>query len=158
MTSNFLPVGMALLAGFSLTGCARQDQPPAAQQNFSQPAVTARRRRHLLWRRHRPESIGLILSPLPKALRLRHDAPPPAVSRANDDGPRYVEKKRSKKKSAAIVGGSAAAGAAIGALAGGGKGAAIGAIAGGAGGLDLRPEDSKEERADRLSCGRSTTF
>ena len=33
-------------------------------------------RRHLLWRRHRPESICLILSPLPKALRLRHDAPP----------------------------------------------------------------------------------
>lgn len=48
---------------------------------------------------------------------------------------RYVVKKRSKKKSAAIVGGSAAAGAAIGALAGGGKGAAIGAIAGGGGGF-----------------------
>jgi hypothetical protein len=57
----------------------------------------------------------------------------PTVSRVNDDGPRYVEKKRSKKKSAAIVGGSAAAGAAIGALAGGGKGAAIGAIAGAGG-------------------------
>ncbi len=37
--------------------------------------------------------------------------------------------------SAAIVGGSAAAGAAIGALAGGGKGAAIGALAGGGGGF-----------------------
>lgn len=47
----------------------------------------------------------------------------------------YIVKKRSKKKSVAIVGGSAATGAAIGALAGGGKGAAIGAIAGGAGGL-----------------------
>lgn len=46
----------------------------------------------------------------------------------------YV-KKRSKKKSTAIVAGSAATGAAIGALAGGGKGAAIGAIAGGAGGF-----------------------
>jgi hypothetical protein len=42
---------------------------------------------------------------------------------------------RSKKKSAAIVAGSAAGGAAIGALAGGGKGAAIGAIAGGGAGL-----------------------
>ena len=49
--------------------------------------------------------------------------------------PRVIVKRRSFKRSAAIVGGSAAGGAAIGALAGGGKGAAIGAIAGGAGGL-----------------------
>jgi outer membrane lipoprotein SlyB len=46
-----------------------------------------------------------------------------------------VVKKRSTKKSLAIVGGSAAGGAAIGALAGGGKGAAIGALAGGASGF-----------------------
>jgi hypothetical protein len=48
---------------------------------------------------------------------------------------RYVVKERSKGKSAAIIGGSAAGGAAIGALAGGGKGAAIGALVGGGGGL-----------------------
>ena len=48
---------------------------------------------------------------------------------------RYVVKRRSKAKSAAIVGGSAAGGAAIGALAGGGKGAAIGALAGGGAGF-----------------------
>lgn len=66
-----------------------------------------------------------------------------------DSTPRYVTKQRSKKKSAAIVGGSAAAGAAIGALAGGGKGAAIGAIAGGAGGLVYdRKTAKKRERID----------
>jgi outer membrane lipoprotein SlyB len=48
---------------------------------------------------------------------------------------RYVVKRRSKAKSAAIIGGSAAGGAAIGALAGGGKGAAIGALAGGGAGF-----------------------
>lgn len=42
---------------------------------------------------------------------------------------------RSVGKSVAIVGGSAGVGAAIGALAGGGKGAGIGALAGGAGGF-----------------------
>lgn len=47
----------------------------------------------------------------------------------------YNTRGRSTKKSAAIVGGSALGGAAIGALAGGGKGAAIGAVAGGGAGL-----------------------
>lgn len=42
----------------------------------------------------------------------------------------YHKKYRSKKKSAAIVGGSAATGAAVGALAGGGKGAVVGGLAG----------------------------
>jgi hypothetical protein len=42
---------------------------------------------------------------------------------------------RSTKKSVAIIAGSAAGGAAIGALAGGGKGAGIGALVGGAGGF-----------------------
>lgn len=57
------------------------------------------------------------------------------VSRRYVAQPRYVVKRRSKKKSAAIIGGSAATGAAIGALAGGGKGAGIGAIAGGGAGF-----------------------
>jgi uncharacterized protein YcfJ len=51
------------------------------------------------------------------------------------DDDRSITQGRSKAKSAAIIGGGAAAGAAIGAMAGGGKGAAIGAVTGGAGGL-----------------------
>ena len=50
----------------------------------------------------------------------------------------YVDRRghrRSTKKSVAIVAGSAAGGAAIGALAGGGKGAGIGALAGGGAGF-----------------------
>jgi outer membrane lipoprotein SlyB len=52
-----------------------------------------------------------------------------------DSEPVKVKQTRSTKKSVAIVAGGAATGAAIGAMAGGGKGAAIGAISGGAAGL-----------------------
>jgi len=48
---------------------------------------------------------------------------------------RVVVRRRPFKHSAAIVGGSAAGGAAIGALAGGGKGAIAGGLVGGVGGL-----------------------
>ena len=60
-------------------------------------------------------------------------APAPVVEREY-----YVDRRghrRSTKKSVAIVAGSAAGGAAIGALAGGGKGAGIGALAGGGAGF-----------------------
>lgn len=56
---------------------------------------------------------------------IRDRAPAPVVAQ---------KRGRTTKERALIIGGSAAAGAAIGAVAGGGKGAAIGAIAGGAGG------------------------
>ena len=55
--------------------------------------------------------------------------------RYEEHRPRVVTRERSFGHSAAIVGGSAGGGAAIGALAGGGKGAGIGALAGGAGGF-----------------------
>ena len=67
-------------------------------------------------------------------------------SRQYVSGPVY--RKRSKKKSALIVGGSAATGAAIGALAGGGKGAAIGAISGGAAGL-IYDRSTHKKRVDQ---------
>lgn len=57
------------------------------------------------------------------------------VVRTSSGEPVVYRHHRSKKKSALIIGGAAATGAAIGALAHGGKGAAIGALAGGAGGL-----------------------
>ena len=46
----------------------------------------------------------------------------------------YSHRRQARRRTAVRVGGGAAAGAAIGALAGGGKGAAIGAIAGGGAG------------------------
>lgn len=64
-----------------------------------------------------------------------YQAPVSPTSSANIYDDTAVQQGRSKKKSVAIVAGSAAAGAAIGALAKGGKGAAIGAIAGGVGGF-----------------------
>ena len=57
------------------------------------------------------------------------------ASRAYRPRTRVVVRRRPFSHSAAIVGGSAAGGAAIGALAGGGKGAAAGALVGGAGGF-----------------------
>jgi hypothetical protein len=62
--------------------------------------------------------------------RVLQEAPAPVYYQ---ERPR--RKGRSTAKSVAIVGGSAGVGAAIGALAGGGKGAAIGALAGGVGGF-----------------------
>lgn len=78
--------------------------------------------------------------PVP-ATSVRHSESNQVVTRARrapvvyDDRNVMVEKTRSKKESAAIIGGGAAAGAAIGAMAGGGKGAVIGAVSGAGAGL-----------------------
>lgn len=64
---------------------------------------------------------------------VRSDATAPEAAPPRARTPQ--RQRRSTAKSAAIVGGSAGVGAAIGALAGGGKGAAIGAISGGTAGF-----------------------
>ena len=60
----------------------------------------------------------------------------------------HTNKKLAHKKTVERVGGSAAGGAAIGAIAGGGKGAAIGALAGGGGGAlwDKHEKDKQKKR------------
>jgi outer membrane lipoprotein SlyB len=143
MTAKKAWAGAALLAGLSLAGCAREDNAAANQQNLSPVAPAG-------------QAPGAASS-TPSGVR-RLDPAPVAPTRApavqtrssstvvEDDEPRTVVTQRSKKKSAAIIGGSAAAGAAIGALAGGGKGAAIGAIAGGAGGLVYDRTTAKKKK------------
>jgi hypothetical protein len=139
------------VAALFLIGCSRENppaasqpvltpEPPAASTNASTPSpgvTTAAPGTHR------------IAPAAPAAVQPTESRAPQARREVADDRPRYVETTRSKKKSAAIVGGSAAAGAAIGALAGGGKGAAIGAIAGGTGGLIYdRKTAKKRERID----------
>jgi hypothetical protein len=114
MTSISLQAGAAFLAAISIVGCSRQEAPVATApvaDSLAPPATPS------------------------KGVRLLDPAPPAAASPLTTETARTIVKQRSKKKSALIVGGSAAAGAAIGAIAGGGKGAGIGAIAGGVGGL-----------------------
>lgn len=84
----------------------------------------------------------------------RYVAPPrrPVAQRSTSSRsrrPRVVVHRRKFSHSAAIVGGSAAGGAAIGALAGGGKGAAIGALVGGGGGLAYDRLTHKKKRVVR---------
>jgi hypothetical protein len=61
----------------------------------------------------------------------------------------YTNKKLGRKRTIQRVGGSAAGGAAVGALAGGGKGAAIGALVGGGGGYVWdKHEKNKQKKRD----------
>ena len=78
---------------------------------------------------------------------------------AYHDGGRTIVRQRSKAKSAAIIGGGAAAGAAVGAIAGGGKGAVIGAAAGGGAGLVYdRMTHKKRRPADEVYGYRGSSY
>ena len=154
MTSKKLTAGVAILAGLGLLGCARQETPAATQQVLppaqETPAATAPVPGQAAPAASLPSGVRR-LDPAPPAPAAAPSVQTRSTSRAAtvDESPRVVVEKRSKKKSAAIIGGSAAAGAAIGALAGGGKGAASGAIAGGAGGLVYdRTTAKKTKRVD----------
>lgn len=136
---RYLPVTLGFATLLLVGGCSREN-PAATPQSFNAPQAAAPAP---LAPAPAPAEPVRATAPGTRRIETRRSV---AV---NDDRPRYVRTERSKKKSAAIIGGSAAAGAAIGALAGGGKGAAIGAIAGGAGGLIYdRKTANKTKRVD----------
>jgi hypothetical protein len=150
-TARFVIPGLILATTLSImTGCSRQDQPASVQQNLTGPSTDATAT-SAPGPTTTPSGVHRIdNSALTPGAAAAPVAAAPVVSRPAArtvaSSPRYVTTKRSKKKSAVIVGGSAAAGAAIGALAGGGKGAAIGALAGGAGGLIYDRTTAKKTR------------
>ena len=126
MNNKLIIAGAAIAGVIGLAAVVRQSSPtptvaPAAATQVAAPSQL------------QPEPVAERPSMAPAArAAVRSGTPERVVTRSR---PRTVTTTRSKKTSAAIIGGSAGAGAAIGALAGGGKGAAIGAIAGGVGGL-----------------------
>ena len=175
MTKRAWATAIVLLMSLGSGGCARQEQPGTQHQQMVPPAEEAEPRPDPSSKPDTrpgaaaPDSTNLApgvyrsnpgreqapVATAPPAGGVAPTAAPPlrqqrpaavAESSSADDEPRTVETTRSKKKSAAIVGGSAAAGAAIGAIAGGGKGAAIGAIAGGAGGLVYDRATAKKKK------------
>lgn len=126
MRRGLLLAGLGLLSVIAVGGWVRR-ATPAPQPAVTQPAMNFNN-----------EAATPAATPAPAAQTAQEPARvQPVVARRTVrryQGSRVVVRKRSWKKSAAIIGGSAAGGAAIGALAGGGKGAAIGALAGGAAG------------------------
>lgn len=146
MRRGLLIGGIGLLAIVAVAGWVRQPAQPLT------PA-TAPYTYNLDNAAARPTTPAPVAAqPVAPARPVATGAAPRPQSRTVSER-RYVQsgpvyKKRSTKKSVAIVGGSAAAGAAIGAIAGGGKGAAIGALAGGGGGF-VYDRMTRKKRVDQ---------
>lgn len=126
MKSYLATAGFALM--LMLGGCARQTPQPVAA-DYSQTQQSSIAGIPVTSAVYESGSNGAVFTEAAYHRRYRRSYARRAY------GPRYVVHRRSGRKSAAIIGGSAAGGAAIGALAGGGKGAAIGALVGGGSGL-----------------------
>lgn len=126
MNRSLLIAGFSALSAVAVAGWLR---PASPQLPFAEQNVAAME-----------SQVNPVQYRTASPVRRAYTTPQPAYRDIDD---RYTERQaapvykrpRTKTKSALIVGGSAATGAAIGALAGGGKGAGIGALAGGAGGF-----------------------
>ena len=141
LNDRLVLVGVAVLSSVATAGWLRQTPVASMPQatNFTapmlepEPMIPVQSAAFNLSGSSVPANRGVYsrTSSTRRAPRMYDDR---RVNSAVYDDRSTVAKPRSTAKSAAIIGGGAAAGAAIGAMAGGGKGAAIGAIAGGAGG------------------------
>ena len=130
--------GLGALAVMAVVGWTRAPEPMAATPETLQPVAEQVLPATAIAYQAPAASVGAVpqrrASAAPAPARVQRTArQSPATYR--DSEPIAVKERRSTKKSVAIVAGGAAAGAAIGAMAGGGKGAAIGAVSGGAAGL-----------------------
>lgn len=141
--------GIALLAVVALVGWTRKTNISVNPSYFNEPGVNTPAPQNSLDTTPLPApgTAVVVGAPAQPLVATQSAQVEPVVQRRRVVRRRYarrtyyaprsrvIVKKRPFSHSAAIVGGSAAGGAAVGALAGGGKGAAIGALAGGAGGF-----------------------